>query len=242
MHLNKMKTFEAKARRESEMKFYNVVKVGLSELERGGVAPPPTAPERRPPRAPIPAPSTAHAGGRAAGARPRTLHPLTCDLEVWQGPPESESKVLVDVCPLGAHSPGGLSSVAPHRATSGSAGTGPSLPLPPSPGLCPTCPGCVLPRLALPSRWTRSQGFGFKSELCLQQLGGLSTLPCFGFPAFPSEGRWARWDGSRNSSPPPCTWMVPGSPSLGAGRVEACCLGGFPGTEPGTGAAGQLRG
>uniref|UniRef100_A0A452SV13 Maestro heat like repeat family member 8 n=1 Tax=Ursus americanus TaxID=9643 RepID=A0A452SV13_URSAM len=32
MHLNKMKTFEAKARRESEMKFYNVVKVGLSDL------------------------------------------------------------------------------------------------------------------------------------------------------------------------------------------------------------------
>lgn len=160
MHLNKMKTFEAKARRESEMKFYNVVKVGLSEPEWGGVAPPPTALERRPPGAPIPAHSTAHAGGRAAGARPRTLHPPTCDLETWQGPPESESRVLVDICPLGAHSPGGLSSVAPHGATSGSAGTGPSLPLPPSPGLCPPCPGCVLPRLPPPSRWTRSQGLG----------------------------------------------------------------------------------
>lgn len=184
MHLDKMKNFEAKARRESERKFYNVVKVGLSELQRGGAAGPPTAPEQRPDRCPQPPThSTAYAGGRARGARPRTSQPPTCDLEVRQGP-LSQSRALADVCPLGTHSP--VASLwLLTRATSASAGTdsrSPPLPFPP----------WVRPSQAgpLPSRCTRSQGFGFESELRLQQLG-CSTLPHFGFPAVLSEGHWA---------------------------------------------------
>ena len=167
MHLNKMKNFEAKALRRSEMKFYNLVKVGAQGRAGRGTWETrlPAAARGRPVWSPIDRPILQRAqGSRQVGPGRRRsfrgLCPPALPCKAWACtlPPMTrrpESKALIHVSPLATPPPCGLSPVAPHGGDKQACGTVPRLPLLLSP---------VLSQRALPSRWTQSPGFGFESQ------------------------------------------------------------------------------
>lgn len=171
MHLNKMKNFEAKALRRSEMKFYNLVKVGAQGRAGRGAREPrlPAAARARPVWPPTGWPILQRVQGSCQvgpghGRSFRGLCPASLPCKAWACtlPPVTrrpESKALTHVSPLATPPPCGLSPVAPIGGDKQACGTFPRLPL-----LLST----VLSQRALASRWTQSPGFGFESQLRLE--------------------------------------------------------------------------